>query len=275
MRVGCFPVQAGKTVYVEASNTATGTGTTLASLDATTASIECLRIRVASLESNQALAFDTRKTSGWSSFETGITNNSGTSLTSQGLVTEFRINIGTGAASAPAAFGSSTDHCSVYVAFRATLPNHACLANDVSSASSVTTAAITQVHTPLANDVLSASSVTKPVVRQLRDDLLANDVKSNSSVTQPAVKQLQGLLANDVSSASSVTRPAVQQRQTLLANDVLSASSVTQPAVKSLQGLLANDVLSASSVSQPAAGIVGAATIAPQVMHQYGMRRAG
>ena len=107
------------------------------------------------------------------------------------------------------------------------------LANDVTSASSVSVPALTQVHALLANDVSSASSVSVPTLTQVHV-LLANDVSSASSVTNPALAEndtVDDLLANDVSSASSVSVPALGQVHVLLANDVTSASSVSTPAL--------------------------------------------
>jgi hypothetical protein len=104
------------------------------------------------------------------------------------------------------------------------------LANDVASASSVSTPAIGQVHVILANDVASASTVSVPAVGQVHA-LLANDVASASSVSVPALALVTALLANDVASASSVSAPAIGQTHALNASDVASASSVTAPAL--------------------------------------------
>lgn len=159
----------------------------------------------------------------------------------------------------------------------------ACLANDVASASSVTSPAVGQVHALLANDVSSASSVTSPAIGQVHvltaddvssassvsvpeleenadtvDDLLAEDVTSASSVSTPAIGQVHALAADDVASASSVTAPAIGQVHVLNASDVSSASSVSAPALGQVHGLLANDVASASSVGSPALGQVHA-----------------
>jgi hypothetical protein len=125
------------------------------------------------------------------------------------------------------------------------------LANDVSSASSVSTPALGQVHALLANDVASASGVSIPTLRQVHG-LLANDVASASSVSAPALGQVHGLLADDVASASSVTNPALGQVHGLLADDVVSASSVSVPALGQIHALAADDIESASSVSEPA-----------------------
>jgi hypothetical protein len=131
------------------------------------------------------------------------------------------------------------------------------LANDVSSASSVTSPAIGQAHALLANDVSSSSSVSVPGLGQVHV-LLANDVSSASSVTAPALTQVVALLADDVSAASSVTEPAIGQIHVLGAEDVVSSSSVTAPTIGQLHVLLADDVLSSSSVGVPSVGQVHA-----------------
>jgi hypothetical protein len=130
----------------------------------------------------------------------------------------------------------------------------ALLANDVSSASSVGTPALGQVHGLLANDVASASSVGTPALGQVHA-LLANDVASASSVGVPAVGQIHALAANDVASASTVSNPVLAEfdgTHDLLADDVTSASSVSVPSLGQIHVLAANDVESASSVSNPA-----------------------
>jgi hypothetical protein len=132
-------------------------------------------------------------------------------------------------------------------------PGHALLANDVSSASSVTTPAVAQTHSLLANDVASASSVTTPALTQVHV-LNAADVASASSVSNPALAEVNVLTADDVSSASSVTTPALGQIHALLAADVASASTVTTPTVGQIHALLADDVASASNVTAPVLG---------------------
>ncbi len=136
---------------------------------------------------------------------------------------------------------------------------HALLANDVASASSVSTPALVQIVAILANDVASASSVSTPAIGQVHG-LAANDVASASSVGTPAVGQIHALLANDVASASSVTTPAVGQVHILATQGVASASSVTTPAFGQVHVLAANDVASASSVSAPALAETGGGT---------------
>jgi hypothetical protein len=138
-------------------------------------------------------------------------------------------------------------------------PGHALLANDVSSASSVTTPAVAQTHSLLANDVASASSVTTPALTQVHV-LNAADVASASSVSNPALAEVNVLTADDVSSASSVTTPTVGQIHALLADDVASASNVTAPVLGQAHVLTADDVVSASSVTTPTLAEVAAGT---------------
>jgi hypothetical protein len=150
-------------IEVVDTNSATATASsTLASLNVTTPNVECLRIRLAGLETNAAQSFYTRRTSGWNALGgSGVIASSGTAGTSQTLVGEYRISTGTGDASAPSTLVGAVDHCSIYVAFKLTIPNHACLANDISSASSVSQPALTQIvnNACLANDVRSGSWV--------------------------------------------------------------------------------------------------------------------
>jgi hypothetical protein len=128
------------------------------------------------------------------------------------------------------------------------------LANDVASASSVTSPALGQIHALTANDVASASSVSATALTQIHA-LTADDVVSASNVSVPALTQAHALSADDVSSASSVTEPAVTDVPStvnnLLAEDVASASSVSDPDVGQVHALGAEGVVSASSVSEP------------------------
>jgi hypothetical protein len=126
------------------------------------------------------------------------------------------------------------------------------LANDVESASEVTTSAVGQKHVILANDVQSTSEVSVPTLAEAAHVLLANDVESASEVSAPAAGQKHALLADDVESASEVSGPALGGKHALLADDVESASEVTAPAAGQKHALLADDVESASEVSAPA-----------------------
>lgn len=130
------------------------------------------------------------------------------------------------------ASGSTTDadNTGVVFALVAQPPADALLANDVSSASSVTSPAIGQAHALAANDVASASSVGSPVIGQVHA-LAANDIASTSSVTAPAIGLVVALAADDVASASAVSVPAVGQAHALLAGHGSSGSSVGAPAL--------------------------------------------
>ena len=138
--------------------------------------------------------------------------------------------------------------------------DHDLLADDVESASEVTSPSVGQEHALLADDTESASEVTSPTVGQVHA-LLADDVESASEVSSPTLAEADHeLLADDVESASEVSSPAVGQVHALLADDVESASEVSSPEVGQEHGLLADDVESASEVSSPTAAIAGPAT---------------
>ena len=157
----------------------------------------------------------------------------------------------------PAAYTTdSDDQC---VAFTIAIPSAAAggtdvlLANDVESASEVTTPSIGQEHSLAANDVSATSEVSTPAVGQ-EHALAADDVESASEVSAPALGQEHALAANDVESASEVTAPALGQEHTLTADDVESASEVTAPAIGQVHALTAVNVEAASEVSAPAIG---------------------
>ena len=131
---------------------------------------------------------------------------------------------------------------------------HVLAADDVESASEVSTPAVTQVHALLADDVESATEVSTPTAGESHV-LLADDVESASEVSTPAVTQLHALLGDDVESASEVSTPSVTQLHALTADDVESASEVSTPSVAQVHALLGDDVESASEVSTPAVGV--------------------
>ncbi len=124
------------------------------------------------------------------------------------------------------------------------------LADDVESASEVTSPAVGQEHALLADDVQSTSEVTAPSVGQ-DHQLLADDVESASEVTAPTLAETHILNATDVESASEVTAPSIGQEHAILADDVESASEVTVPSVGQEHALLATSVESASEVTAP------------------------
>lgn len=128
---------------------------------------------------------------------------------------------------------------------------HALDATDVESASEVTAATLGQEHALDATDVESASEVGTPALAEVHV-LDATDVESASEVGTPAIAQEHGLDATDVESASEVTSPAIGQEHALLAEDVESASEVTSPNLaEAVTALLAEDVESASEVTSP------------------------
>lgn len=108
----------------------------------------------------------------------------------------------------------------------------------------------------LANDVESASEVSSPAVGQ-EHELLADDVQSTSEVSAPALSEIVDLLANDVETTSEVSAPTLQHIHVLLADDVQSTSEVTAPALVDVPGgpgedtLLADDVESRSVLTRP------------------------
>lgn len=135
------------------------------------------------------------------------------------------------------------------------------LAEDVASASSVTTPAIGQAHVLNAADVASASSVGAPVLGQVHM-LTADDVASGSSVTTPVIALVVPLLAEDLASASSVGTPALGQVHALLAADIISTPVVGNPAIGQVHALSADDVAATPSLSSPT--LVAVAVIVPK-----------
>ena len=128
------------------------------------------------------------------------------------------------------------------------------LADDVESASEVSTPTLVQVHAILANDVESASSVSVPTLAQVHN-ILGDDVQSTSEVSTPPLAQAHNTLADDVESTSEVSSPALAQVHILFANDAESASELTTPTLvdsgSTVNPLLAEDVESTSEVSTP------------------------
>lgn len=133
---------------------------------------------------------------------------------------------------------------------------HSLNATDVSSAAAVSSPAVGQEHALTATGVSSATSVSSPAIA-ITIPLLAEDLSSATSVSSPAVGQEHGLLADDLASTTSVSAPQVGQIHALSATGVSSATSVSAPTLAETGGtdaLLADDISSATSVSSPAVG---------------------
>jgi len=113
---GLFNINAGSTLAVEATNTLANDGAEVGSLDATTANLECLRIRGIASETRSLTGFT--PTTNWTDMGQANTTG-GPDAGNQTANGEFIISTGTGAASAPTT-GSSTDHASAYAAFKST-----------------------------------------------------------------------------------------------------------------------------------------------------------
>lgn len=129
---------------------------------------------------------------------------------------------------------------------------HVLNATDAQSLSQVDSPAVGQEHDLLADDVESASELSSPVLAELSgDNLLADDVESTSEVTTPAIGQAHIFDATDAESLSEVTSPAIGQEHDLLADDTESTSEVSTPAVGQEHGLLAEDAQSLSEVTNP------------------------
>lgn len=124
------------------------------------------------------------------------------------------------------------------------------LADDVESASEVSTPAIGQEHDLSADDVQSTSELTSPVIGQVHG-LLANDVEASTEVSAPSLSETHALLADDVESTSEVTGPAFGQAHALLATDTQSVSELTAPNVGQDHSLLATSVESGSELTAP------------------------
>lgn len=128
-------------------------------------------------------------------------------------------------------------------------------AEDVESASQVSTPAIGQGYTLTSTDVDSSSETGVPTLGQTHD-LTVSSVESASEVSNPVLAESSHTLgAEDVQSASEVSSPAVGQAHALTTSDVQSASEVSSPvASEGSHALLANDVESATEAGSPAAG---------------------
>ena len=95
---------------------------------------------------------------------------------------------------------------------QAAVGEDALLANDVESASELTTPALGQEHTLLADDIQSTSEVSTPALGQTHT-LLAVSVESGSEVNAPSLADIpagvNALFADDVESPSQVSVPTL------------------------------------------------------------------
>lgn len=127
------------------------------------------------------------------------------------------------------------------------------LADDIESASEVSSPVVGQTHSLGADDVQSTSEVSAPTLVAVAgtDDLLADDVQSSSETSSPSVGQEHALAAGDVESQSEVSSPAIGQVHDLASNDTESNSEISEPSVGQEHNLLATSVESASEVTEP------------------------
>lgn len=127
------------------------------------------------------------------------------------------------------------------------------LANDIESASEVTSPSISQEHALTANNIEANSEVSSPNLVNVAgtDDLLANDIQSNSEVSAPQIGQEHSLAANNVESDSDVSSTAIGQEHSLTAVSVEANSQVESISIGQSHILLVDNVESSSEVSTP------------------------
>lgn len=99
-----------------------------------------------------------------------------------------------------------------------------CLADNISSATTVSTPDVGQIHNIDAGNIQSASTVSTPAIAQ-EHVLLADNIQSATTVSVPDVNEVTALLADNVSAATAVSTPALAQEHTLLANNIQSATN--------------------------------------------------
>jgi len=165
------------------------------------------------------------------------------------LIANFACDNPSGGASDTSAGNGNTWHTDYYDEHTSSSVDDL-LANDVESASEVTTPTLGQVQALTSVDVSSLSEVGAPSVGQSHS-INAADVQSVSEVGTPSISQTSALTANDVQSTSEVTNPSVSQAHSLLSSDIESLAEVENPSLGQAQSLLANDAESASEVGNP------------------------
>lgn len=134
---------------------------------------------------------------------------------------------------------------------------HALLADNLESSSDTTTPAIAGEHALLADDLESEPSVTTPTATEdiSSDILTADDLESASQESTPAIGQEHALFADDLESAANVTTPLSAGENTLLADNLQSDPLISnRPLVGQGHTLSANDLNSESSTSTPVIG---------------------
>ena len=126
-------------------------------------------------------------------------------------------------------------------------------ANDIESASQVSSPAITQIHSFNGADTESAAQVSDPAIAQAHS-LNGAGAESATQVSAPTVEQEHALTATSVESASEVTQPSLSTQSTtdsLSADDVEASSQVSAPTISQTHALAANDTEANSQTSQP------------------------
>ena len=124
------------------------------------------------------------------------------------------------------------------------------LADDLQSASQLSTPSVGQTHVLTADDLQSASQLSTPTAAT-EYDFLADDLRSASQLSTPSAGQTHVLTADDLQSASQLSTPVLAGTHVLTADDLQSASQLSTPAVGQEHSVLADDLQSASQLSTP------------------------
>jgi putative methionine-R-sulfoxide reductase with GAF domain len=143
---------------------------------------------------------------------------------------------------------------------------HVITATSVETTSETLTVDLSEIHVLSGTSVESASELTTPIVAEGAHTLTANDVESASQVLTVTLGQEHGLTSTDVESASELTTPAIAGTHVLTVLDPESASEVTSPVIGQTHVILADDAESSSEVTVPSLDGVAAAFL-PEDSH--------
>ncbi len=129
-------------------------------------------------------------------------------------------------------------------------------ADDVESASEVSTPAIGQKHSLTAASVESDAELSSPALSEVTPavDLFAEDAESTSEVSAPVFGQIHVFAAIDIDAPSEVSMPALGQIHALGAGDAESVSEVSSPSIGQAHSLNAGSVQSSAEVGLPSIG---------------------
>lgn len=127
---------------------------------------------------------------------------------------------------------------------------HALLADNLQAASQLSTPAAGQEQALTADDLQTSTQLSTPAASQAHT-LTADDLQAATQVSTPAVGQEHVLTADELQANTQLSTPVVGQEHVLTGDDLQSGTQLSTPTAESVYALLADNIQSASQLSSP------------------------